>query len=93
MIATFLKQLTKNVSGMPGWVPLVVFGYLCVYLHPALRELSREVQAVIVVVFCYTFYQLGDALDKAIFKPCEPKFVAKYRDDARQSLKIYDGNL
>lgn len=91
MIGVLLKQLTKNVSGLPGWVPLTVFGYVYVYTDPYLSTLSRDYKAVFVIVSAYVFYKLGDAIDKAIFKKLEPGFVAKPRKDARRELGIHDG--
>ena len=91
MIGTFLKQLTKNVSSLPGWVSLIVFGYACLYAHPVLSNLPRDYQALIVIVLAYIFYQLGDAIDKAVFTKLEPKFVSGPRDRARKHLEIHDG--
>ena len=91
MIGTILKQLTKNVAALPGWVPLVVVIYAYVYADPVLSEFSREYQVVIVTVSAYVFYQLGDAFDKAIFKSVEPAFVAQARDEARRALMIHEG--
>ena len=77
----FVQQLFKNFGKQPGWIPLLLLLYIAIptfhliehaaaaFGHPGLSAIPVEALAVILT---YVFYQLGDALDKAVYKKSDP---------------------
>ncbi|HEX9616536.1 MAG TPA: hypothetical protein VGA03_03920 [Anaerolineales bacterium] len=100
---TLVKQLTKNFEKLPGWVPLLVVVYAIAAILPedstVLGLSLKDHREILVSVTTLLAYQLGDAIDKAIYKSYVaplldrrfPKWVDRPRSNAREALGIQEG--
>ncbi len=88
-IRSFISQLTKNASKQPGWVPLVLLLYIYfLYIVPAgvnmLGYSLNEQASVSVLLAAFISYQIGDAVDKALF---ENYFRSQVSKQLRKDVK------
>jgi hypothetical protein len=100
---TLVKQFTKNFEKLPGWVPLLIVVYAIAAMLPedaTIFGLSlKDHREILVSLVTLIAYQLGDAIDKAIYKPYVerlldrrfPVLVDRPRVDARKALGIQEG--
>jgi hypothetical protein len=99
---TFLKQLWKNVERQPGWVPLLIGYYLLLARVPETSTLFsvpvRKNLDLIVAVLTFLSYQVGDAIDKPIFRNFDGswlderlRFVIGSRNKARAAFGVSKG--
>jgi hypothetical protein len=95
----FAKQLVKNVEKQPGWIPLLVLTWVIVELADLQTELilfgrTLTVSSELIAgVGAFALYQVGDALDKAIFKPAAARllWLEDARANARKALTVNEG--
>lgn len=70
-LKTFFDQLAKNVKQAPGWVPLLIVLYVAVQFvaieSPTPAPSFEKYMTVLVPFAAWILYNLGDALDKAVF--------------------------
>lgn len=100
-LEVFAKQLYKNVEKQPGWIPLLALTYVIVELADFQFELflfGRTLtisSELIAGIMTFALYQIGDALDKAIFKPVATRLPHRCLEDARaqarQALAVDEG--
>jgi hypothetical protein len=102
-LSTFVDQLAQNAAKQPGWVPLVILTYLALPIAGIPESISiagRVVQMsdeLLAAVCTLVLFVVGDALDKAIYKPLKlekrlaPRGLETARGAARSTLRIHDG--
>lgn len=98
-LEVFAKQLVKNVEKQPGWIPLLALSYVIVELADLQTELSlfgrtlTVSSELIAGVAAFALYQVGDALDKALFTSAAARlrWLEEARADARKGLAVNEG--
>lgn len=89
-VKTILGQFASNAKKAPGWVPLLVTLYLCVLLlHENTLVLGIPIiehKELLVTATAFLLYLIGDALDKAIFRRFQPRYLNNFRKTAQTAL-------
>lgn len=108
-IKVVLKQLVKNAEKSPGWLPLSFPCYILLWRYGTpdsifrwplrQRSVSPEVWTAILTLIAY---QLGDAMDKIVYKKraskggrtdrFNPSWLERARQKAQDALGITDGS-
>jgi hypothetical protein len=104
----FAKQFSKNVAEKPGWVPLLILVYLVlsaglpgtITLFGFRLTVPEKFSEILAVAIAFLCYDLGDSLDKAVFKKRQasgftdrfkPGWVECARTKARSALQLRSG--
>ena len=87
-----IDELSKKTKQAPGWVPLMAVSYIAVDLlvhDETIAGISLSThKELIAAAATLVFYLLGDVLDKALWKPLEPRRVDAARSIATDATGV-----